>query len=241
MNEGDWGFFSFCWNGGVHMSFEAAHEQWLLSHLKRRSGERKNRLQRGHGHGERLFLKRVWWPLFGHFDDLHPEYEVVDWRGLPYFVDLAWIRGYCKFAFEIKGYGPHVQNTDRTRYRRELNRETFLQTLGFRVVSIPYDDLEESPEITKFLLKSLLAPYLASEGNSQLTLVEREALKISILAGRPVRPVDIVRELSINHRTAVKVLKRLCDMGKLRPIVSSASGRVTRYEWVRSLQDPLLW
>jgi len=91
------------------------------------------------------------------------------------------------------------------------------------------------------LLKSLLAPYLASEGNSQLTLVEREALKISILAGRSVRPVDIVRELSINHRTAVKVLKRLCDMGKLRPIVSSASGRVTRYEWVRSLQDPLLW
>jgi hypothetical protein len=235
------GLFHFFLEEGARMGFEAMHDEWLAYHLSRRTGERRDRLMRGHSHGERLFLKRVWWPLFGNFDHLHPEYEVADWRGRPHFVDFAWIKGPCKFAFEIKGYGPHVQQTDRTRYRRELNRETFLQTLGFRVVSIPYDDLEESPEITKFLLKSLLAPYLASEGNSQLTLVEREALKISILAGRPVRPVDIVRELSINHRTAVKVLKRLCDMGKLRPIVSSASGRVTRYEWVRSLQDPLLW
>jgi hypothetical protein len=223
------------------VGFEVMHEQWLMSHLRRRSGERKSRLERGHGHGERLFLKRVWWPLFGQFDHLHPEYEVADWRGQPYFVDFAWIRGTCKFAFEIKGYGPHVQHADRTRYRRELNRETFLQTLGFRVVSIPYDDLEESLETTKFLLKSLLAPYLASEGISRLTLVEREVLKFSMLAGRPVRPADIVRELSINHRTAVKVLKRLCDMGKLRPIASSASGRITRYEWVRSLEDQLLW
>lgn len=223
------------------MGFEAMHEQWLMSHLKRRTGERKSRLHRGHGHGERLFLERVWWPLFGHFDHLHPEYEVTDWRGKPYFVDFAWIRGQCRIAFEIKGYGSHVQNADRIRYRRELNRETFLQTLGFRVVSIPYDDLEESPEITRFLVKSLLAPYMTAEDSSKYSIVEREIMKFAMLAGRPIRPVDIIRELSVNDRTAARMLKQLSDKGKLRPIVRGRSGRITRYEWVRSLGDESAW
>jgi len=223
------------------MGFETVHGQWLLAHLQRRTGERKSRLERGHGHGERLFLERVWWPLFGNFDHLHPEYEVPDWRGRPYFIDFAWIRGSCKFAFEIKGYGPHVQNMDRIRFRRELNRETFLQTLGFRVVSIPYDDLEESPETTRFLIKSLMAPYIASGGTNGFTLVEREVLKFAMLADKPVRPVDIVREFSLNHRTAVKVLKRLCGKGKLKPVVRGEGRRIARYERIGSLEDEALW
>jgi len=179
--------------------------------------------------------------LFGHFDHLHPEYEVLDWRGQPYFVDFAWIRGQCKFAFEIKGYGPHVQNTDRIRFRRELNRETFLQTLGFRVVSIPYDDLEERPEITRFLIKSLMATYITTGGADGFSLIEREVLKFAMRAGRPIRPVEIVHEFSLNHRTAVKILKRLCDKGKLEPVVRGNGSRIARYAWVRSLQDETLW
>jgi len=223
------------------MVFETVHEQWLTSHLKRRSGERKNRLERGHGHGERLFLERAWWPLFGHFNHLHPEYEVADWRGQSYFVDFAWIRGKCKFAFEIKGYGPHVQNTDRTRYRRELNRETFLQILGFRVVSIPHDDLEDNPELTKFLIKSLLAPYLLTEGSGKYSLLEREVLRFAMTAGRPIRPIEIIHGLSINKQTVLKTLRQLCDKGKLRPIAGGKSGRITRYEWIHSLEDGSYW
>lgn len=222
------------------MGFKAMHEQWLTSHLKRRTGERRSRLQRGHGHGERLFLERVWWPLFGHFDHLHPEYEVADWRGQPYFVDFAWIRGQCRFAFEIKGYGPHVQNADRTRYRRELNRETFLQTLGFRVVSIPYDDLEESPEIARFLVRTLMAPFMSAGGAGDCSPVEREVLRFAMLEGE-VRPVDLVREFAMNKRTAVKILQQLCDKGKLRPIVRGAGIRIMRYEWVRSLKNDFIW
>lgn len=118
------------------MGFDIMHQHWLEKHLHCRSGERRSRLERGHGHGERLFLERVWWTVFGNFNKLHPEYEVKDWRGHPYFLDFVWLKGNLKFGFEIKGYGSHVQNTDRIRYRRELNREIFLQSLGFRIVSI---------------------------------------------------------------------------------------------------------
>jgi len=164
----------------VRRGFEVMHEAWLASHPKRRTGERRSRLLRGHGHGERLFLERVWWPLYGSFDHLHPEYEVAGWRGQPDFVDFAWIRGNAGFAFEIKGYGPRVQQADRARFRRERNRETFLQTLGYRVVSIPYDALGENPEITRFLIRSLMAPYMAADGESRCTPPEREVLRCAM-------------------------------------------------------------
>lgn len=58
--------------------FEQEHRKWLDSHLKRRSGERKRRLQAGHAHAEIEMLKKAWMPAFGHLQHLHPEYEVRD-------------------------------------------------------------------------------------------------------------------------------------------------------------------
>jgi hypothetical protein len=41
-----------------------------------------------------LFCRNVWWPLQGNFIDLHPEFEVLDWRGIsPIFVILSGYRG----------------------------------------------------------------------------------------------------------------------------------------------------
>ncbi|GBK65535.1 hypothetical protein PbDSM24746_55390 [Paenibacillus macerans] len=37
------------------VEFEAVHKEWLKAHMKLRSGERKARLERGHGHGEECF------------------------------------------------------------------------------------------------------------------------------------------------------------------------------------------
>lgn len=179
----------------------------------------------------------------GHFNDLHPEYEVVDWRNRPYFVDFVWNPGQVKFAFEIKGYGPHVQNTDRNRYRQELNRETYLQIAGYRVVAIPYDDLEASPELTITLLRSLLMPYLALrvEEKEVFSRLERDILRIAVSSNECIRPVDLVRALGINRRTAINGLVSLCAKGKFSPIVSKKSGRVCKYKHAHSFKDIQLW
>jgi hypothetical protein len=222
------------------MGFKEIYTGWLEHHTRRRSGERKGRLERGHGHGERMFIERVWWPIFGHLNDLHPEYEVLDWRGRPYYVDFAWMVGQIKFAFEVKGYGPHVQNTDRIRYRRELNREIYLQIMGFKVVSIPYDELEEQPELVISLLKPLLSPYMTvGLRDSIYSRLERDVLLLAHRINKPIRPVDLVKELEINRRTAVRSLKILCEKGKFRPITVSGS-RIARYEFIRSYSDDLL-
>jgi hypothetical protein len=224
------------------MGFSEEYNKWLEHHTQRRSGERKSRLERGHGHGERMFLERIWWPIFGNLNDLHPEYEVSDWRGRPYFIDFAWMPGQCKFALEVKGYGPHVQNTDRIRYRHELDRETFLQILGFRVVSIPYDNLEAEPKLTINLLKSLFSPYMAvGLRDYTYTRIERETLLIALRLNRPIRPADLVKELEINRRTARFCLKSLCNKDKFRPILTGKETKVVRYEFVRSFTDDWIW
>ncbi|WP_342477210.1 RAP domain-containing protein [Paenibacillus sp. FSL H7-0350] len=226
------------------MGFAEEHQRWLEYHKKRRAGEHLDRLDRGHRHGEQMFVERVWWPIFGNLDDLHPEYEVADWRGRPYFVDFVWKPGQVKFAIEIKGYGPHVQNTDRTRYRQELNRETYLQIAGYRVIAIPYDDLESAPEQTISLLKALLTPCLLkqrAEGGRQYTRIERDILHMASRMNGMIRPVDVVKGLGINRRTATKHLTTLCDKGKFKPVLTPGSNRICRYELVQSMMDSEIW
>ncbi|AIQ67709.1 hypothetical protein [Paenibacillus graminis] len=224
------------------MGFQEAYSTWIKYHIGRRKGERRDRLERGHGHGERMFLEQVWWPLMGSLQNLHPEYEVADWRGRPYYVDLVWKPGQVKFAFEVKGYGPHVQNMDRTRYRQELNRETFLQIAGYRVVSIPYDDLEGSPQLTISLIRSLVAPFIGGiNAVGQFTRLEREMIRLAVSRDGMIRPVDLGKELGINLRTVRNTLQALCAKGRLRPVPTKSGSRVYRYEVIYSFSDDQLW
>lgn len=78
------------------MGFQEEHELWVNGHLKRRKGECLDALKRGHGYGNRLFVEQIWWPLAGHFQGLHPEYEVKDWRGRAYYADFMWMAWSCK-------------------------------------------------------------------------------------------------------------------------------------------------
>ncbi len=94
-------------------NFEVSYEAFMQHHLQSRNGERKGRLERGHLEAEKLFCQRVWWELRGNFDGLHPEYEVIDWRGKSYFCDFAWLTPHVKLLIEIKGFGPHVRDMDR--------------------------------------------------------------------------------------------------------------------------------
>lgn len=224
------------------MDFEKAHEVWLNSHLRRRSGERKGRLERGHQHGEELFLRQVWWPILGNLENLHPEYEVMDWRGRSYFADFAWIIGELKMIIEIKGFGPHVRDMDRKRYCHELNRETFLQAMGYRVISFAYDDVADRPELCMTLLRMILSRYHAVvESNDLAVRAEREVIRLAFQLARPIRPKDIETQLHLNHRTAVRVLQGLCAQGWLTPVRSRDGIRVTKYGLAAKSLNEVMW
>ena len=89
------------------MEFEKAHQSFICVHKQARTGERLRRLEEGHGQAEMMFLKQVWWPVFHHFDNLHPEYEVNDFKDGNRYLDFAYIRPAIRICFEIDGYGTH--------------------------------------------------------------------------------------------------------------------------------------
>ncbi|MFD1772506.1 DUF559 domain-containing protein [Paenibacillus rhizophilus] len=171
------------------MNVEEAHAAFIEYHLQSRTGERKGRLKRGHRDAEKLFCRSIWWPLQGNFNNLHPEYEVLDWRGLSYFCDFAWLTPFAKLIIEIKGFGPHVTDMDRKKYCNELNRETFLTAMGFQVISFAYDDVAHHPERTITLLRMVLSRYQSETSPVNLNSVaEREIIRPCLYARPPPSP-----------------------------------------------------
>lgn len=224
------------------MGYEEVHNAWLNHHLRRRSGERLDALKRGHGFGNRLFLEQIWWPLAGDFHGFHPEYEVADWRGRPYYVDFMWITGSLRVAFEIMDYGSH--GTERTKYRMDLNRGLFLQTQGCTIFYISLDELKENPSFILHALRNSLTPYLMAAGRAApnaekpFCKIEQDLMRTAIRHNRVLRPAEAARELELCAQTVIKYCLMLVDKGKFRPIPRGASGRIVYYEYIGSLQSP---
>lgn len=220
------------------MTFEEAHDAFMRHHIAIRKGERRGRLERGNHHAESLFLRNVWWPLRGSFQDLHPEYEVLDWRGRSYFADFAWLPGFVKLLFEIKGFATHVRDMDRHKYCSELNRETFLYAVGYHVISFAYDDVEQRPDLCITLLRMVMSRYQPEQiPVSRPLLAEKEIIRLSIQLVQPIRPKDVEHHMNIDHKTAVLMLQKLCAKGWLLPSYHGRGERIVRYELARGVLD----
>jgi len=222
------------------VSFQIEHDHWVQMHMDKRRGERLDALRRGHGFGNRLFVEKVWWPLVGHFDHLHPEYEVRDWRGRSYFVDFAWIARNIKIFIEIMDYGSH--GTDRTKYRLDLNRMLYLQSQSHFVIAVALDELKENPEFILGMMRNILSPYLhmTSDQPARFSRVEREIMRYAARNDRIIKPSKAAQELELHKQTVIKYCRILVDKGKLRP-VSSRNGRICLYEYIGLLQSSDLY
>lgn len=178
--------------------------------------------------------------LYGNLEYLHPEYEVSDWRGRPYFIDFMLKIGHWRFGIDVKSYGFHVQNMDRVSYKKELVREMYMQVYGYRLIIIPYDYIVDDPELIRNLLKLLLGPYMQQVLiEPSYTRREREIILMGLKSGI-VRPMEVSVRLEVNRRTAVKYLNELCSKGKFRAAPTEMGARVRSYEYIRSTSDELL-
>lgn len=223
------------------MSFEIAHRAFIQHHLERRKGERRRRLKVGHAHAEMLFCRNVWWKLVGHFQDLHPEYEVRDWRGRSYFADFAWLKLSIRLIIEIKGYQSHVLDMDRHKYSNECNREAYLSGIGFIVISFSYDDVERRPDVCINLLRMIMGRYQHAPGPvSQPQIIEKEVIRLIAALGGTIRTKDVCEHFQVDFRTAKKWLTGLADKGWVRPNYSGQRIRIVDYELVGSVMDYLI-
>lgn len=208
------------------MDFDEAHQLFFDSHLARRTGERKGRLLRGHQYAEQLFLRNVWWPLFGNFNHLHPEYEIYDWNRKSQFLDFAFLTQFGRFGLECDGFQSHVKDMDREKFSYSLNRDTFLTGMGWKMIHFSFDDIQKRPDVCRMLLQSVISPYLMRDSfTASLTLSEKEVLRLAWNIGKPIRPKDVIEHFQVNFRTARKWLQSLVEKGILQPV----KGKYTRY------------
>ncbi|WP_419885088.1 type IV toxin-antitoxin system AbiEi family antitoxin domain-containing protein [Paenibacillus sp. B-A-8] len=218
------------------MNYEQAHEAFIAQHLTSRTGERRGRLERGHRHAEEMFLQNVWWPLRGDFKDLHPEYEVLDWRGRSYFADFAYLPGPVKLLFEIKGYAAHVRDMDRQKYSNELNRETFLYGMGYQVISFAYDDVNERPDLCITLLTMALSRHqVVSVPGGRLLLAEKEIIRLVVRKAGTVRPKDVSDYFGLDPKTVRTMLVNLCEKGWLAPVRRGVGVKNVEYKLARDV------
>lgn len=219
--------------------FERAYSEFLIYHEEGRSGERRGRLVRGHSYAEKLFLQNVWWPLFGTFDDLHPEYEIYDWNRKSQFLDFAFLPEFGRFGLECDGFQSHIKDMDREKHSYAVNRETFLTGMGWRMLHFTFDDVQRRPEVCRMLLQLALAPFLIrNHSDRQIDLKEREVLKLAWTLGRKIRPKDVSNHLQINFRTARNRLHSLVKKGFLQPVSNSRDVRY--YELAEGSLEQLL-
>ncbi|MOA45334.1 hypothetical protein D3C78_1677240 [compost metagenome] len=81
------------------------------------------------------------------------------------------------------------------------------------------------------LLRMVLSRYLPTQTPNTLhNVMEREIIKLACMLARPVRPIDVVSHLGLNHRTAVRTLHLLCEKGWFAAISGAEGKHNVRYQ-----------
>jgi very-short-patch-repair endonuclease len=194
------------------MLFEKDYDLFMQDHLKHQSGESKRRLKEGHGHAEKLFLEKVWWPSFGNFLHLHPEFEVQDFKDGYRFLDFAYILPSFRACFEIDGYGPHWRDANRRQFADHLTRQNHLIIDGWKVIRFAYDEVNERPRHCQQIIQQLMGRWLGEmKASEYLTSDEKEIMRLAARTAKPITPGEASAKLKICRKTAQKLLHQLAE------------------------------
>jgi len=212
-------------------AFEKALEQYMTQQIAQSTGERLRRLTSVNRYAETLFLKNVWWPMFGNFDHLEAELEVPDLvRGYRY-LDFAYILPPLRIDIEIEGFGNHAKHADRGKFEDDHLRAAFLQAGGWEVVRISHDTVKERPHLVRQVLTLMIGKWsTVTVGSRRMTWTEedKEIIRFAIRKQGPITPNEICEATGICNRTARRRLHQLVGKGAFRP--ARGNVRVRAYE-----------
>jgi len=212
---------------------------WLKQHISLRKGECRRRLLNGLGYAEMLFLEKVWIPVFGHLVDLHPEYEVTDFRDAFRYIDFAFIHHWLRIAIEIDPFGTHLRDMSRDQHSDDRDRQNDLVIDGWKVIRFSLDRIRDNPRACQRRLQNLIGKYLVEwQRLKELSLAEREIIRMATRVRREVKMQDVKTWLNISDPYAKRLLHGLVDKGELFP--ASGTQRITAYRLVSNNYEYLL-
>ncbi|WP_217594024.1 transcriptional regulator [Cohnella sp. GbtcB17] len=208
--------------------FDEMYEAWLQSHIDGETNpRRKERLEKGLGHGTVEFLRTIWFPRVGNFDHLYPEWEIRDLGGGYRYIDLAYMPGGAKGAIEIQGYGPHARDLDVRRFKDLCRRHCLMALEGWTILPIAYPSIVEEPGQCQQLVLAFIGHFIASDASASLDWLEAETVRLARRLLRPIKPLELADHLRVTDRHARRLLRRLVSLQLLEP--AGGSERVRAY------------
>ncbi|HZG76864.1 MAG TPA: hypothetical protein VEZ72_13515, partial [Paenibacillus sp.] len=202
-------------------TFDAEHEAWYAAARRGRTRRAKEELASGHGPDQRLFLRNVWWPAFGTFEHLHPQYEVPGEEGAAYRLDFAYLRPPFRVAIQVDE-GRLVGRRAPT----ERLAADFWIVLRFGLDAIARDPSGCRRSLTDTIDRLYRE---RASGAERLTPSEKETVRLAARSLRPTTPTDVMRALQVSDKTARALLKSLVDKRLLRP-AGAGLKRIRAYE-----------
>lgn len=219
----------------VRVDFHEVHERWLYSHIQRRSGEGRRRLEEDERYAERLFAETIWYPVIPNLTFLHPEYELRDFNGKLRFIDYAWLREWVKLAIEIDPYGTHAANISKWQHDDNMMRHNHLLLDGWFILRFTLNQIKHHPRECQRVLQQFFGMYVTMGVTESLsdssadTIVEREVVRVAQRLGRAMYTTDVMKHLKITEWQARKIVARLVAKGVLVPC-GDGKQRVRGYE-----------
>ncbi|QMV44901.1 DNA-binding response regulator [Cohnella cholangitidis] len=182
-------------------------------------GERKRRLSISTNHAEKMFIKQVWWPAFGHFTHLHAEYEVKDFKDGWRYLDFAYITEGYRICIEIDGFGTHWRDISRSQFADHLMRQNHLIIDGWYVLRFAYDDLIERPRVCQQIIQQLLGKLggVSSGVEFKLSTIEQAIIRIASSLSTPITPKFAATQLRVHRTTVMRHIQSLVHKELLIP------------------------
>ena len=213
----------------IMQTFEQALNDWLQKNISEEKNHRRREiLKKGLGHGTVEFLRMIWYPTFGNFDNLYPEWEVRDFNNGYRYLDLAYMPESAKGGIEIQGYGPHARDLDVRRFKDLCWRHSLLALDGWTFLPIAYLSIKEEPKQCQQLILAFIGKFISIETPSSLSWTETEIMRFAQRLLRPITPREVAHHLNISDRHARRLLHKMVDS----QILKEASGK----ERVRTYQ-----
>jgi very-short-patch-repair endonuclease len=208
-------------NSEVQMDEELsqAFEAWMEKHRRSSKGERKRRLLRTSNHAEKLFIKQVWWPAFGQFTGLNPEFEVRDYKDGWRYLDFAFITEGFRLCIEIDSYGTHWRDVNRYQFADHLMRQNHLVIDGWLVLRFSYDDILEKPRVCQQILQQLMGRWsvMRTTQYQSLSPAEQVIMRLAASLTKPITPLFAATELGLHRTTIMRHFQSLVKKGLLIP------------------------
>lgn len=209
--------------------FDQQYELWIHTNiLNEKNPRRLEILNKGLGHGTVEFLRSVWFPAIGHFNDLHPEWEVRDFSNGYRYLDLAYMPGDARGGIEIQGYGPHARDLDVRRFKDLCRRHCLLALDGWTCLPIAYPSIVEEPKQCQQLILSFVGRFVATDVPASLSWLEAEAVRFARRLLRPITPLELAAHLRVSDRHTRRILHKLVELRILD--IASGEQRARTYK-----------